>query len=154
MTAPNVSTTRLLHVSLFLFLAGLVVFLLPLNPAIAYVVSGIAGFLCVIYTTAIILPVFFIQCPYRTQLSETLYRLYGSTRSLLSKILKRLHANPTWPKWLSTLKDAERRLANDEDSRKNNALLWLARITSDPSAKAIVAEAVGSAHPWSFNVRR
>lgn len=67
----------ILHMSLFLFLSGLVVFLLPLNNIVACVIAGIAGFLCGAYVITNTLPVIFIQCPYRTPLSEILNTLWG-----------------------------------------------------------------------------
>ncbi|KIY73009.1 hypothetical protein CYLTODRAFT_318169, partial [Cylindrobasidium torrendii FP15055 ss-10] len=59
----------ILHISLFLFLVGLVVFLVPLSRTLAYVLAGITGFAVVTYFVTTSLPVFYAQCPYRTPLS-------------------------------------------------------------------------------------
>jgi len=64
----------LLHISLFLFLAGLVEFLLPINPAIAYLPLGILVVCLVLYTVATFLPIRFGNCPYQTPLSDYIWR--------------------------------------------------------------------------------
>ncbi|KAJ7863373.1 hypothetical protein B0H13DRAFT_1638213, partial [Mycena leptocephala] len=55
-----------LHLSLFLFMAGLVVFLSALNRVLANVVACIGGFLFGAYMITNVLPIFAIGCPYRT----------------------------------------------------------------------------------------
>ncbi|KAJ7342961.1 hypothetical protein DFH08DRAFT_703286, partial [Mycena albidolilacea] len=56
----------ILHLSLFLFMAGLAVFLYALNHTIATVVASIAGCLLGTYIMTIVLPILAIGCPYRT----------------------------------------------------------------------------------------
>ncbi|KAI0295902.1 hypothetical protein B0F90DRAFT_1927374 [Multifurca ochricompacta] len=62
----------LLHVALFLFFVGLVVFLFNLKPALAYIILALIlpGFLLYVLLTA--LPVFFYDCPYKTPLTSVL----------------------------------------------------------------------------------
>ncbi|KAJ6540736.1 hypothetical protein B0H19DRAFT_873110, partial [Mycena capillaripes] len=57
-----------LHLSLFLFMAGLVVFLYALNHVMALVVACIGGFLFGAYMMTNVLPILAIGCPYRTPL--------------------------------------------------------------------------------------
>jgi hypothetical protein len=64
----------LLHISLFFFLAGLVEYLLPLNPCVAYLNFGILIICTALYTVATILPLIFANCPYQTPLSEYIWR--------------------------------------------------------------------------------
>ncbi|KAJ7832873.1 hypothetical protein B0H14DRAFT_2515013 [Mycena olivaceomarginata] len=71
----------ILHLSLGLFMAGLVVFLSALNRTIATVVGCIAGFLFGVYITTNTLPILAIGCPYRTPLTPLLYSfVYGLGR--------------------------------------------------------------------------
>ncbi|KAJ7832869.1 hypothetical protein B0H14DRAFT_2364544, partial [Mycena olivaceomarginata] len=68
----------ILHLSLFLFMAGLVVFLYSLNHTMAAVVACIGGFLFGTYIITNVLPILAIGCPYRTPLSPLLYSfIYG-----------------------------------------------------------------------------
>ncbi|KAJ7888442.1 hypothetical protein B0H14DRAFT_2433545, partial [Mycena olivaceomarginata] len=68
----------ILHLSLGLFMAGLVVFLSTLNRTITTVVGCVAGFLFGAYITTNALPILAIGCPYRTPLTPLLYSfIYG-----------------------------------------------------------------------------
>lgn len=59
----------LLHLSLFLFFAELVVFLVTLDITIAVVVAVITSIACIAYIIASLLPLAFAGCPHRTPLS-------------------------------------------------------------------------------------
>ncbi|TDL27703.1 hypothetical protein BD410DRAFT_325099 [Rickenella mellea] len=65
----------LLHLSLFLFFTGLVVFLLPIDlrvalPMIIVLIIGV-----ILYTTITFLPMVYKNCPYRTPLTPTLWNI-------------------------------------------------------------------------------
>ncbi|KAF5381352.1 hypothetical protein D9615_008340 [Tricholomella constricta] len=64
----------LLHISLFLFFAGLVLFLIPVNEPLALVVVTILAGSVTLYTWCTLLPVIFSDCPYRTPLSPWCWR--------------------------------------------------------------------------------
>lgn len=75
----------LLHTSVFLFLAGLVDFVLHINKIVAFWILGyIAAFLSV-YAILTVLPSVFLNCPYRTPLSDITWRM--SQVSLLAMLL-------------------------------------------------------------------
>ncbi|KAJ7644728.1 hypothetical protein FB45DRAFT_1116430, partial [Roridomyces roridus] len=59
----------LLHVSLFLFFAGLVAFLIPINIPMAAVAAFMLACITVVYAALTILPLLYLDCPYRTPLS-------------------------------------------------------------------------------------
>ncbi|KAJ7466641.1 hypothetical protein B0H11DRAFT_2197557 [Mycena galericulata] len=65
----------LLHASLLLFFAGLVAFLLPVNPVMMYLMSIAFGAFIMLYTILTVLPVVRLDCPYRTPLSAPLWSL-------------------------------------------------------------------------------
>ncbi len=64
------------HCPCYLFV-GLVIFLGPLQDAIAWVVGTITVIAYMAYLMAHILPLFFPQCPYRTSLCDLLHVLYS-----------------------------------------------------------------------------
>lgn len=63
---------RLLHVALFLFLSGLIVFLYNIKTALAHIMLVFAIFALFIYVLLTSLPVFFYDCPYKTPLTFVL----------------------------------------------------------------------------------
>ncbi|KAF4580471.1 hypothetical protein EYR40_003191 [Pleurotus pulmonarius] len=65
----------LLHIALGLFLMGLVIFLVPLNPVIGWTVAGITFLVYLIYVISNILPLVNPQCPYRTPFSDILHMI-------------------------------------------------------------------------------
>ncbi|KAJ7367061.1 hypothetical protein DFH08DRAFT_836464 [Mycena albidolilacea] len=161
-----------LHLSLFLFKVGLVVFLFPLNRTLARVVACITGFLCGIYIITHVLPILTIKCPYRTPISAVLYPFARALTILVIKVTVFIVKIPytfvrgtlgyvglmgkrgrwlfpttvTIPKRMGeSLQETERAHVEDEDKQWTNmALSWLARTTSDPSANAILVEALGA----------
>ena len=66
----------LLHISLFLFFAGLVAFLMPVNSAIQYLMLGILILCACLYFLITILPILHLACPFWTPLSSVLWRLH------------------------------------------------------------------------------
>ncbi|KAH9167866.1 hypothetical protein EDB89DRAFT_2074495 [Lactarius sanguifluus] len=65
----------LLHTSVFLFFAGLVDFLLPINKVVAFSVLGCVVIFTSIYAIFTLLPSLHLNCPYRTPLSGITYVL-------------------------------------------------------------------------------
>ncbi|KAJ7908350.1 hypothetical protein B0H13DRAFT_2661999 [Mycena leptocephala] len=68
----------LLHASLLFFFGGLVAFLLPINLAIAVVAAALLAVLVAIYSTLTLLPLWHLDCPYRTPLSTAVWRVSQS----------------------------------------------------------------------------
>ncbi|KAJ7453765.1 hypothetical protein FB451DRAFT_1280752 [Mycena latifolia] len=66
----------LLHASLLLFFAGLVTFLAPVNSFIMTVVATSLGVVAAVYLALTLLPIAFLDCPYRTPLSGALWRVW------------------------------------------------------------------------------
>lgn len=60
----------LLHLALFLFFAGLIVFLFTLHHIIAYIVTAIIFVALIAYVITNLLPVWYASCPYKTPLSK------------------------------------------------------------------------------------
>lgn len=129
----------ILHLALFLFMIGLVVFLFPLNHILAYFLATITGLLCIAYITASILPMFLFQCPYHTPLTHILHHVYVYTPPTIKWIYKTIyHESST----LSPSKPVEDALQSSQKFFK--PLLWLTHNSADPSVKAIIAESWGA----------
>lgn len=64
-----------LHLSVLLFLAGLVVWLYPLHATIARIALALGGTITTLYIVTTSLPAFVPQCPYRTQIPFLLQQL-------------------------------------------------------------------------------
>lgn len=57
----------LLHVSLLLFFAGLIGFLLPVNPALAYLMCLVLTVFLLLYISLTIIPLLYLDSPFRTR---------------------------------------------------------------------------------------
>jgi Family of unknown function (DUF6535) len=76
----------LLHIAVFLFFAGLIEFLFPINHIIACTVLSIVSVCGFLYTTVTILPAIFRNCPYRTPLSTIYWQFTQTLHQLPFKI--------------------------------------------------------------------
>ncbi|KAF5348446.1 hypothetical protein D9757_012779 [Collybiopsis confluens] len=154
----------LLHISLILFLIGLVIFLAPLSPALAFFVGGITTTDLVLYLAANILPLVITQCSYRTTFTDLLFYSYHTPCVLGYRLLNILvplcirlqRSRADFDQFddlvISSLKDEERRVACRKDSPADqdfelSALTWLKRSTSSPSAKEIIVQSLGAFCP-------
>ena len=85
----------LLHISVFLFFIGLVIFFFPINKAVAIAVSVSVGVFAGIYFTLTILPFFGHKCPYRTPMSRLWWYPWHASLSFgalcLREVVKLLH---------------------------------------------------------------
>lgn len=75
MTSVVAAIPALLHVSVFCFLAGLVVFLFAINFVIACLMLGIAVSYAFLYIVTTFLPTLYRNCPYRTPFSGVCWRI-------------------------------------------------------------------------------
>ncbi|KAF5357635.1 hypothetical protein D9758_007523 [Tetrapyrgos nigripes] len=75
----------LLHVSLFLFFGGLVAFLFPVNRIITYIMIGILGVFLIIYTALTVIPLVWLNAPYRTPLSGAVWRFGNAFGGFLAR---------------------------------------------------------------------
>jgi hypothetical protein len=138
----------LLHVSLFLFFAGLADSTLDINTTIAVTITvpiSICGLLYIFTTLA---PVFYPQSPYQTPFSGIIwytiqkvrgrrYKESGNSKSVSTNIAERkmeLSAKKTM----------------DRERRDKRAILWLLRnMTEDAEIKSFVKSMPGSLEAWT-----
>ncbi|KAJ7493039.1 hypothetical protein B0H11DRAFT_1803498 [Mycena galericulata] len=69
----------LLHASLLLFFAGLIAFLLPVNRIIMYLMCIALLLFLLLYAALTVLPLVYLDSPYRTPLSAPLWSLFHNT---------------------------------------------------------------------------
>ena len=85
----------LLHLSVYLFFAGLVITFHTINTTVAIAVDVAVGFFALAYIMLSILPSLDFKCPYRTPLSRILWRPWHFflffTAHCLRQLLKLLH---------------------------------------------------------------
>ncbi|KAL4261367.1 hypothetical protein AB1N83_008267 [Pleurotus pulmonarius] len=156
----------LLHIALGLFLAGLIVFLMPLNSVIGWAVASITLLVFIIYSISNILPLVDPQCPYRTPFSDILHvisrRLVPSLLTSLwsfilhpSQLAKQLathfrhltHIQPGQdPQMWQSLKEVEQQTANTEDVGAR-AIAWLLKSTSNPPTTSIALQSLAGSSP-------
>jgi hypothetical protein len=111
----------LLHISVFLFFAGLVEFLFPIYVTVAYAALGCIGVFAVAYAILTVLPNIYLNCPYSTPLSGITWRItqfsvMGSLwtvlgierlfRKSLSKLLSLANRHVPEPNWLERWREA------------------------------------------------
>ncbi|KAK0227832.1 hypothetical protein IW262DRAFT_1531569 [Armillaria fumosa] len=63
----------LMHLTLTIFLVGLVIFLRPLRQALSWVICAGTSLVYTAYVVVTIIPIIFPQCPYRTPLCDLIY---------------------------------------------------------------------------------
>ncbi|PBK78433.1 hypothetical protein ARMSODRAFT_1011012 [Armillaria solidipes] len=136
----------LMHTALAIFFVGLVIFLGPLQDAIAWVVGVITVIAYIAYLMAHILPLFFPQCPYRTSLCDLLHVLYSHVMQYAR------HFPVSWstfntPKW-KNLKELESEAVQSVSGELSvEALHWLFSMSSNPTVQSIALQAIGGLHP-------
>ncbi|KAJ7271134.1 hypothetical protein C8J57DRAFT_1130186, partial [Mycena rebaudengoi] len=117
----------LLHASLLLFLAGLVAFLLPINRIIMGVAAGLLTLLVIIYCGLTILPILYLDCPYRTPVSGALWRLL----SVLRPTLRPVAANDHAPTVVEAVVKSATGISDERTDRDRRALIWTVKSLTD-----------------------
>jgi len=139
----------LLHVSLFLFFAGLVDFILNINTTVGITTAipiGISGLLCIFTTFA---PIIYPQSPYQNSFSGVIWYLiqkFGGGRRYKDRgsdgALKSVSCNMAEGQMQLAMEEAEDRKGRDE-----RAVRWLVdNMTEDAEMESFVI-----AIPGSFN---
>ncbi|KAJ7121926.1 hypothetical protein C8R46DRAFT_1203557 [Mycena filopes] len=72
----------LLHMSLFLFFAGLIAFLFPINIVLGAIAAMLFGSISITYLVFTVMPLVASDSPYRTPLSAIAWRLYHRLKTL------------------------------------------------------------------------
>ncbi|KAJ7646410.1 hypothetical protein DFH06DRAFT_1050443 [Mycena polygramma] len=138
----------LLHTSLLLFFCGLVSFLIPVNIAMAAIACAILIAVVAVYSTLTFLPLWYLDCPYRTPLSGAFWRglqILGDVRHRWH-----LHADKTGflpaPRRNDSMVEAMCRVAvqpsDERTERDQRALIWTMKSLSDDMELEPFVEAI------------
>ncbi|KAJ7657670.1 hypothetical protein DFH06DRAFT_1408597 [Mycena polygramma] len=136
----------LLHASLGLFFCGLVAFLIPVNIAMAAIAIAILFAVAVVYSTLTLLPLWYMDCPYRTPLSGGLWR----GLQLLQTVRRQWHAHandsPPAPYGIESMVEAMSRVAMNPSvqraERDQKALVWTMKSLADDMELEPFVEAI------------
>ncbi|KAJ7132562.1 hypothetical protein C8R44DRAFT_50468 [Mycena epipterygia] len=145
----------LLHVSLLLFFAGLVAFLVPVNPVLVIMTAVLLGLIAAAYAYLTVLPIFSSDSPYRTPLSNLVWGSfrrfatlwYLSPRSTLDEESAITHAPSSIPtKTIPTMVEIMARDAiqksNERDERDARAIVWTVQSLTDDNELEPFVEAL------------
>lgn len=152
----------LLHLSLFIFFAGLVVLLFNLDHLIGAVVASIAILAYAAYTVTNLLPLWYSQCPYKTPLSDYAFKVlriwipyqYGKIQQLWNLFTIRTpfrgdavhnislsddREKLAQPEQLQSLRHTESRAVHFQADELDAQMIgWLCETSVNPSVKAVV----------------
>jgi len=138
----------LLHVSLFLFFAGLCDFILKINTAVGLSTTIPIGITVLVYIFTMIAPVIYPQSPYQNSFSGLIWYL---TQKLHGRRYKDRDSNGAWKSLSSNMAQGQMQLAMEETetrkSRDEQAIQWLVGNMTEDGEMELLAMAI----PGSFN---
>ncbi|KAF7344698.1 hypothetical protein MVEN_01630200 [Mycena venus] len=122
----------LLHASLLLFFSGLVAFLIPVNIIMTIISAFILLAVTVTYSILTLLPLRYLDCPYRIPLSGGFWRLFQSYRKICTYSTP--ESNPLSDETMAEMiaRCAVVDLA-ERAIRDGRALIWTVKSLSDDS---------------------
>ncbi|KAF8199409.1 hypothetical protein K438DRAFT_1823544 [Mycena galopus ATCC 62051] len=166
----------LLHVSLLLFFAGLIVFLYPINTPLMIMAATLLGIMAAAYAYLTLLPMHSSDSPYRTPLSNVVWGLFQRL-VLFSNAHRKFFKNPdeestigptkhsisssntptmaevmVWNNVATTLWNATRR-SKERDERDGRAIVWTMWSLTDNNELEPFVEALPDLI-WGPNGRR
>lgn len=103
----------LVHLSVFLFACGLLLFLFPINHVVAGISTSVLGLFITMYCIASLLPLLDKSCPYRTPVSYLMASIYWFS------LRCRTVAQRLWPR----VKDGDSRHEDDEDENTFHSII-------------------------------
>ncbi|KAF5364748.1 hypothetical protein D9758_009306 [Tetrapyrgos nigripes] len=137
----------LLHVSLLFFFAGLIGFLFPVSRPLTYLMASVLVVFLAVYIIMTWLPLLYQNSPYRTPLSDSLWRLGNALDSLLLR-------RPTFLRLHDTLTEAMlEKSVQDPIKRDQQAMLYTVKSLNDdhellPFIEAIPDAIYNPGHAW------
>lgn len=148
----------MLHLSLFLFFLGLVLYFIPQQLGIGLVIGFISFATSIVYLVTNILPLIYPQCPYKTPVSSFLYVVIVwilqqcpiVLKVILSQVAKLIksHGDDSWlifqlPPGIQTLEGFEIYAAKRSCIKHElDALLWLYERSSTSAIHRLIIHAL------------
>ncbi|KAJ7616391.1 hypothetical protein FB45DRAFT_801230, partial [Roridomyces roridus] len=137
----------LLHLSLLLFFAGLVAFLLPINIVVTAVTAALFGLIAAAYIYLTLLPIFSADSPYRTPLSNAAWGIFqrllipfrrhrqgpsgDGESTLLDHHGKSAKNDSQIPSMVQVMVNKAVALSPKRDLRDSQAVVWTVRSLTD-----------------------
>ncbi|KAJ7451222.1 hypothetical protein B0H11DRAFT_1821906 [Mycena galericulata] len=156
----------LLHASLLFFFSGLVAFLIPVNAVMTVIAATLLGVVAAIYAILTLLPLLYIDCPYRTPLSGTFWRLLQRAKSAWNyhRSISLASASPTSFQDQSMVAAMARNATDfsvQRSVRDYRALVWTVKSLGDDIELEPFVEAIsdllwgyfGPRHTYSGHIR-
>ncbi len=149
----------LMHLALAIFLVGLVIFLCPLQQALSWVICAGTVLVYTVYVVATILPILFLQCPYRTPVCDLVYiffrriipRVTWESKKFFLEAYRQGHfcemfyhlpgVKARTPQSLTTIES--KFVQQTSAVLAAEALHWLFSVSSNPTVQSIVIQSVG-----------
>ncbi|KAJ7193627.1 hypothetical protein GGX14DRAFT_505814, partial [Mycena pura] len=136
----------IVHVSVGLFLAGLAVFLTPLQFAISTAVTVIGVLVLALYCVVNFLPVIAPSCPYRTPVGDAVYSILPRAKAFFNLALRHIQRDAdqaqSIPPMPTTLKALERSIVEKNSRLSVDAISWMLESSSNFSVRNIAAQAI------------
>ncbi|KAJ7676595.1 hypothetical protein DFH06DRAFT_1034014 [Mycena polygramma] len=143
----------LLHLSLFFFLSGLVAFLLPINLGMTVVAASPLFFVMGIYVYLTILPVIELDCPYRTPVSGTAWRLLKNIADMRHRVYPGSNTIPSSKSMLAAITFCATEPSLERTERDKRALVWMLSSLKNDYQLEVFLEAIPDV-VWSPKGRR
>ncbi|KAJ7505890.1 hypothetical protein B0H11DRAFT_2334904, partial [Mycena galericulata] len=144
----------LLHASLLLFFAGLVVFFIPINLPIAVVAAALLFIVTAVYSVLTVLPLFFLDCPYRTPLSGAFWSMSRSFKTRWRRYHKPAGAGDDPPNssdssstetMVEAMSKRAMKTSAERTARDHRALAWTVKSLADDTELEPFLEAIPDA---------
>ncbi|KAJ6480543.1 hypothetical protein C8R47DRAFT_1074284 [Mycena vitilis] len=134
----------LLHASLLLFFVGLVAFLLPVNIVLTAVVAFILVMITVVYALLTLLPLIYLDCPYRTPLSRGFWSIHHHVKAMLNRWRPRLVpvSQPNDEAMVDAVFRQAIELSPQRSIRDMQALIWTVNSLADDDELEPFLEAI------------
>ncbi|KAF7350266.1 hypothetical protein MVEN_01330500 [Mycena venus] len=144
----------LLHASLLFFLAGLVAFLIPVNSTMTAIAGANLLIVAAIYSILTILPLYYLDCPYRTPLSGAFWRLWRKVERIFSRAVSANSSEgESVPFHEETVVEVMSRSAmTNSEARDYRALVWTVKSLADDMELEPFVEAIPDAL-WRPNLQ-
>ncbi|KAJ7936951.1 hypothetical protein B0H13DRAFT_2430956, partial [Mycena leptocephala] len=147
----------LLHAALVFFFAGLVAFLIPINVLIVAVAAALLLIVIAVYSILTFLPLWYLDCPYRTPLSTSFWRLLRALMTIWRQRREATESEPTMLNSTETMVDAMSRRAMEVSpgraARDHRALVWTVKSLVDDAELEPFVEGILDVL-WGPNDRR
>ncbi|KAF7326732.1 hypothetical protein MVEN_02592100 [Mycena venus] len=145
----------LLHASLLSFFAGLVAFLIPVDRTMTAVAAALLFIVAAVYSTLTVLPLRYLDCPYRTPLSGSFWHFSQSLDQLLRRRRSRIDEGdadasyeavnglrPAPESMVEAMSRSAMQRSDERSERDHRALVWTMKSLADDVELETFVEAI------------